>query len=91
MKSQEFKELEINIAANNRYQRLLKIEGHLYKILFNYSSPQYAWTNNEYNQMFKEINNLCKEYDGMDWLTSELTCGKVEKSVLMAAYAKWME
>lgn len=60
------------INAQCRYERLIIISKDLYKLLFDYQNPDYSWTCNEYGEMFKQLNKLCREYDGQDWLTSEL-------------------
>lgn len=60
------------INAQHRYERLLIISKDLYKLLFDYQTPDYKWTCNEYNHFFKQLNKLCHEYDGKEWRASEL-------------------
>ena len=72
MYNQTWEEQVKAINAQHRYERLLIISKDLYKLIFDYQTPDYKWTCNEYNGMFKTLNKLSMEYDNRDWRSSEL-------------------
>ena len=72
MNNQSWDDQVKTINAQHRYERLLIISKELYKLIFDYQNPDYRWTCNEYNELFKQLNKLSREYDARDWRTSEL-------------------
>ena len=79
------------INAQVRYERLLIISKELYKLLFHYQNPGYSWTCIEYNQMFRDLNKLCQEYDNNDWRSSSLLTDHYKtKEVVEKANREWL-
>ena len=79
------------INAQHRYERLLIINKDLYKLLFDYQTPGYKWTCNEYNHFFKQLNKLCREYDGKEWRDSDIVNDSHKiKPVIEKAMEQWL-
>ena len=90
MNNQSWEDQVKAINAQHRYERLLIISKDLYKLIFDYTYKDYKWTCNEYNEMFKKLNTLAREYDGRDWKGSELLPGHYKTApVFEKANQEW--
>jgi len=80
------------INAQHRFERLQAISRDLYRLLFNYQNPDYRWTCNEYGELFKQLNKLCREYDSRDWPESELLDDNYKtRPVVEKASVEWQK